>query len=167
MKRWYVAMTHTRSEEVARINLVRQGFRAYMPRYLKERRHARKTTEVRVPLFPGYIFVNIDMEEERWRPIRSTIGVRDLISFGELPTAVPAGIVEEIQRREDEAGIVPVAEPVPFKVGDTVRLLSGPMRDAVGWFERVADKDRIVILLELLGRQVRLPIKRGEVRSFT
>jgi transcriptional antiterminator RfaH len=107
MKRWYVAMTHTKSEEVARINLARQGFRAYLPRYLKERRHARKTTEVRAPLFPGYIFVNIDMDAERWRPIRSTIGVRDLISFGELPTAVPAGIVEEIQRREDEAGIVP------------------------------------------------------------
>ena len=70
MKRWYVAMTHTKSEEVAYANLARQGFQAYLPRYLRERRHARKTTEVKAPLFPGYLFINIDMDAERWRPIR-------------------------------------------------------------------------------------------------
>ena len=167
MRRWYVAMTHTKSEEVAHANLARQGFQAYLPRYLKLRRHARQTTEVKAPLFPGYLFVAIDMDAEQWRPIRSTIGVRDLISFGELPAAMPDGIVEEIRERENQAGVVPVAEPVPFKKGDAVKVLSGPMRDAVGWFERVADKDRIIILLEMLGRQVRLPLKRSIVRSFT
>ena len=167
MRRWYVAMTHAKSEEVARVNLARQGFDAYLPRYLKQRRHARKTTNVKAPLFPGYLFVSIDMEAERWRPIRSTIGVRDLIAFGDRPAPVPEGVVEEIRRREDAEGHVHVSEPVPFQKGDTVRVLSGPMRDAVGWFEKVADKDRIVILLEMLGRQFRLPINRSAVRSFT
>lgn len=167
MRRWYVAMTHTNSEEVACAHLERQGFRPYLPRYRKLRRHARRTTEVKAPLFPGYLFVSIDMGAERWRPVRSTIGVRDLICLGDRPTPVPEGVVEEIRLREDESGIVPVAEPVPFKKGDAVRVLSGPMRDAVGWFERVADKDRIVILLEMLGRQIRVPLKRGTVRSFT
>jgi transcriptional antiterminator RfaH len=167
MRRWYVAMTHAKSEEVAYAHLERQGFQAYLPRYKKQHRHARRTTEVKAPLFPGYLFVNIDMGAERWRPIRSTMGIRDIICLGDLPTPVPEGVVEEIRLREDETGIVPFIDPVPYKKGDTVKVLSGPMRDAVGWFEKVADKDRIIILLEMLGRQIRMPIKRGAVRSFT
>src|SRR3546814_2118173 len=55
MTRWYVAQTQAQGEERARLNLERQGFRTYLPRYRRERRHARRRDVVKAPLFPGYI----------------------------------------------------------------------------------------------------------------
>ncbi len=68
-----------------RINLIRQGFEIYLPRYLKRRRHARKVDVVAAPLFPRYVFINIDMATQRWRPIQSTFGVSHLVMNGDEP----------------------------------------------------------------------------------
>lgn len=172
MVRWYVAMTHPRSEELAMKHLARQGFDAYLPRYRKTRRKparsGNRTGEVvAAPLFPGYLFVRFDPAVDRWRPIRSTIGIRDLICQGDRPSPVPDGVVEEVAGREDETGFISMVEAPPFEKGDTVRVMDGPLRDSVGWFDGLADKERIMVLLNMLGRQVRLPLKLAAVRAFT
>ena len=59
---WYVAQTHPRAEMKASQHLGRQGFEVYLPRYLKKRRHARRTDTIAAPLYPGYLFVAIDLE---------------------------------------------------------------------------------------------------------
>jgi len=165
MERWYVAETHPQSEARALEHLKRQGYAAYLPRYLKPRRHARRVDTVRAPLFPGYLFVFMDVAMTRWRAIRSTIGIRHLICEGEKPVAVPPGVVEDIRAREDESGVVPVAPVVPFQPGEEVRVTSGALREQVGWFQRVADRERVVILLSLLGRQVPFVVPLGTVRA--
>lgn len=166
MDRWYVAQTHVRAEETALAQLKRQGFRAYLPRYRKKRRHARRTELVERPLFPGYLFVCLDVARTRWRPIKSTIGIRQLICNGDKPLAVPEGVVEDIRARETDEGLVPVSEPVPYKKGDTVQVTDGPFRDQIGWFERLADKDRVVVLLNLLGRPMRVPLTASSVTAY-
>ena len=125
MNRWYVAQTHVRSELRALTHLTRQGFATYMPQYLKRRRHARRSETVHRPLFPGYLFVLMDIESIGWRAIRSTVGVRNLICNGDRPLAVPRGVVEDIRAREDESGVVAVNEPPPFKKGETVQVVMG------------------------------------------
>ena len=66
MSRWYVVHTQANGEERARANLERQGFEVYLPRYLKHRRHARRTGPVRRPLFPCYLFVRFDRARTPW-----------------------------------------------------------------------------------------------------
>lgn len=166
MTRWYVVQTHPNAEAKALAHLKRQGFRAYLPRYRKSRRHARKVEIVKAPLFPGYMFVELDVTTEQWRPIRSTVGVTRLICNGDTPVPVPAGIVEDIVARETEDGLLDVTDPSPWKPGDTVQVIDGPMTGQVGWFQKLADKDRIMVLLELLGRQVAMPVKRAAVVSY-
>lgn len=166
MTRWYVVQTHPNAEAKALAHLNRQGFRAYLPRYRKSRRHARKVEIVKAPLFPGYMFVELDVTTEQWRPIRSTVGVTRLICNGDTPVPVPAGIVEDIVARETEDGLLDVTDPSPWKPGDTVQVIDGPMTGQVGWFQKLADKDRIMVLLELLGRQVAMPVKRAAVVSY-
>ena len=166
MNRWYVAQTHARSELNALSNLTRQGFRAYVPQYLKRRRHARRTETVKRPLFPGYLFVLIDVERMRWRAIRSTVGVRSLICNGESPLPVPTGVVEDIRSREDQTGVIPIKEPVPFQKGETVRITHGAICDQIGLFECVSDDERVYVLLNLLGRQVRLNVPLNAVMAF-
>lgn len=165
MERWYVAETHPQSETRALDHLRRQGYAAYLPRYLKRRRHARRTDTVKAPLFPGYLFVCMDVARTHWRAIRSTIGIRHLICDGEKPVPVPAGVVEEIRANEDTAGLVPVTPPVPFQPGEEVRVTTGALRNQVGWFQRAADRERVVILLSLLGRQMPFVVPLGAVRA--
>lgn len=155
MKRWYVAHTLVHAEERARINLEQQGFRTYLPRYRRERRHARRHDVVRAPLFPGYIFVQLDLDNAPWRSINGTFGVSYLVCQGSRPAPVPDGVVEEIAARENDDGLI-VLKPRRFREGETLRIVSGALADCLGFFEKMADRDRVVLLLDLLGRKVRV-----------
>ncbi len=154
--RWFVAHTHPHAEAKATAHLNRQGFEIYLPRYLKRRRHARRIESVSAPLFPRYLFVAIDLAAHRWRSIYSTVGVARLVSNGENPTAVPDGIVEALKSREDPNGFIKLDYRPAFRSGDKIRVLDGAFTSCLGLFEGMAEHDRIAILLDLLGRKVRV-----------
>lgn len=166
MKRWYVVHTHARAEAMAREHLERQGFETYLPRYLRRRRHARRVEEIPAPLFPRYMFVAFDPGSVAWRPILSTIGVSDLLSEGETPLPVPDGVVEEISAREDGSGLVSLAREAPYQPGDMVRVTGGPMSGLVGLFDGLSDRERIWVLLDLLGRQLRVKVQDAAVAAW-
>jgi len=154
--RWYVAQTHPHAEVKAGLHLTRQGFEIYLPRYLKKRRHARRVETVAAPLYPGYVFVAIDCGVQRWRSIQSTIGVSRLVCHGDDPAAVPEGIVEELKRRQDKNGLIGFERRDRFNPGDTVRVVEGAFSDCLGLYEGIDDRERAAILLDLLGRKVRV-----------
>jgi transcriptional antiterminator RfaH len=153
--RWFVAHTQPHAESKAAANLNRQGFEIYLPRYLKRRRHARKIETVAAPLFPRYLFVAIDTSTQRWRSIYSTIGVARLVCNGDDPTAVPDGIVEALRSREDN-GFIKLDYRAPFRPGEKVRVLDGAFSACLGLFDGMAERERVAILLDLLGRKVRV-----------
>src|SRR3984885_15659307 len=102
--RWYVVQTHPHAETKASEHLRRQGFAIYLPRYLKQRRHARRVERIAAPLFPRYIFVSVDLATQRWLSIDSTIGVTKLIRNGNVPAAVPQPVIDALKCREDADG---------------------------------------------------------------
>ena len=153
--RWYVVQSQPNAENRAVAHLERQGFTTYLPRYLKRRRHARRVDIVPAPLFPRYLFVAIDMTMQRWRSIYSTIGVAQLICNGDVPTAVPDEVVTTLKAREDAAGFIRL-ESRPLRTGDKIRILDGVFADCLGLYEGMTDSDRVTILLDLLGRKVRV-----------
>jgi transcriptional antiterminator RfaH len=154
--RWYVVQTQINGEAKAVQNLLRQGYEVYLPRYLKRRRHARKVDFVAKPLFPRYLFVAIDMATQRWRSIQSTSGVSHLVTNGDEPAVVPEGVVRALKVREDAKGFVALDAAPAFMPGDKVRVLAGAFMDNAGLFNGMVDHDRVSILLEMLGRQVRV-----------
>jgi transcriptional antiterminator RfaH len=158
MKRWYAVHTHPKGEATALVNLERQGFEAFLPLYKKRRSHARKIDFIPSPLFPRYLFVAMDIEQARWRSIRSTFGVVHLVCHGDQPVAIPEGVVEIIRAREGEDGLVALDQPPPFKPGERVRLEQGALRDIEGIFESLTDDQRVIVLLDLLGRKVRVRV---------
>jgi transcriptional antiterminator RfaH len=156
LPRWYVVQTQPHSEPKAVWHLERQGFGTYLPRYEKRRRHARRIDTVAAPLFPRYLFVQIDLATQRWRSIQSTIGVSRLVCNGEDPAALADGVVDGLRRREDARGFVGL-EPRPrFAIGEQVRIVDGLFARCLGLFDGVADRDRVAVLLDLLGRKVRV-----------
>lgn len=157
MNRWYVVHTQPNSEQRASVNLKRQGFETYLPLCLRNRRHARKVERVARPLFPNYMFVALDCEHDRWRSVNGTFGVIRLVTHGTTPLALPDGIVPSIQEREDTEGLVTLDPPV-FQPGQSLEILEGPMASRCGLFQQMSDRDRVMVLLDLLGRQVRVTL---------
>jgi transcriptional antiterminator RfaH len=154
--RWFVAHTHPHAEGKATSHLSRQGFEIYFPRYLKRRRHARRIETVAAPLFPRYLFVAIDLNVQRWRSIYSTVGVSRLVCNADDPSPVPDGIVEALKQREDAGGFIKLDARPAFRAGDKIRVLDGAFSSCLGLFEGMAERERIAILLDLLGRKVRV-----------
>lgn len=156
--RWYVVHTHINSEAKAAANLCRQGFFAYLPRYLKRRSHARKVDFVARPLFPRYLFVTIDTASQRWRAIQSTLGVSHLICREDGPVAVEESVISALKAREDEAGFVRLAPRSLFSSGDQVRIVEGAFADSLALVEDASDHVRVAVLLDFLGRKVRVRV---------
>jgi transcriptional antiterminator RfaH len=155
MSDWYVVRTKTLAELSAALHLNNQGFEAYVPRYRKQRRHARKVDTVLRPLFPGYLFVKIDRDFQQWRSINGTVGVISLVQFGSELVPIDEVIIANLKAREDETGMVSLATP-GLQKGDSVLVNEGPFAEYTGLLEETDDKKRAILLLDLMGRKVRV-----------
>lgn len=157
MKCWYAVQTRVREENKAILNLRNQGFAVFLPLYKKTRRHARKTDVVLRPLFPGYLFVEMDARTDQWHSIKGTFGVVRLVSSGDAPSPIPPGIVETIMERGDAGGVIQLNRR-SLQHGERVRVIDGPFAEYEGLFEEMIDENRVFLLLDLLGRKVRAQV---------
>ena len=160
-ERWYVARTLPQRELRAAQQLANQGFRSFVPRYWKNRRHARKVETVSVPLFPRYIFTILDPDRDRWRSINGTFGVDRLITYGAEPQPVPRGVVESLIEAVDTEGNIQF--DFHLKEGQLVRVTAGPFADFVGELEQLDDNGRVRVLLEIMGGKMRVALPQGLV----
>ena len=158
MKQWFVVHTHSLGESKALFHLRRQGFDAYLPLYKKTRRHARKVDIVSRPLFPRYLFVSLDLSTDRWWSIQSTVGVSHLICQGERPTPLPDEMIVALRSREDAQGYCILGQKDAFHKGQLVEISSGPFSEYTGIFDAASDAERVYILLNLMGREVRVRV---------
>jgi len=155
-ERWYVARTLPQRELQAAKQLANQDFRAFVPRYWKNRRHARRVETISAPLFPRYIFVILDRSRDRWRSINGTLGVERLLMQGGEPQAVPQGVVESLLDSTDPEGNIQFR--YQLRQGQSVRVTAGPFADFVGQLESLDDRGRVSVLLELIGGNTRVTL---------
>jgi transcriptional antiterminator RfaH len=161
---WYVVQTRPRAELEAQEHLRRQGFTTYLPKLIKSRRHARRVETVSRPLFPSYLFVSIETTNQHWRAIRSTIGVAALVGSGEGPTPLQEGVVETLRESEGTGGFFYPAAAA-FSPGAAIRVMDGLFASCLGFFEATSDGQRVSVLLELLGRPVRVVLDTHSVTA--
>jgi transcriptional antiterminator RfaH len=165
MKQWFAVHTQPLQEAVAQQHLKDQDFEAYLPRYKKIRRHARKTDEVLAPLFPRYLFIGIDLEVDQWRSVLGTRGVSYLLMADGKPAVVPSRIIEALKDQETSDGLVPINSVALFAKGDKVRVLEGAFKEYVAVFEKMDDKQRVELLLSCLGREVNISLPSHAVEA--
>ncbi len=162
---WYAVHTKPHAEARALDNLLRQGYSAYLPRARVELRHARRRQIVLRPLFPRYLFAGLDRSSMLWRPILSTFGVSDLVRAASEPALVPAEIIERLQEREAAGAFDQTGRNATLKLGDLVRVTSGVFEDMLGRLIELREKDRVVVLLDFLGRTVKAELKADAVAA--
>ena len=158
---WVVVNTQSHRERNALDNLSRQGFRAYCPLVRKRVRHARRTQDVLRPLFPSYLFVQIDPDAQRWRQILSTFGVRTLLRCGERLSFIPDEFIDNLKSREIEGAIARPARP--YKIGQQVRVAGGAFDGLVATIIEMDERDRIVVLMDMLNRSVNVKLPSHQV----
>jgi transcriptional antiterminator RfaH len=163
MSRWYAVHCEARMETWARANLWQRGLEVYLPCYHKRRRHARRSDWVTRPLFPGYLFVRADLEAGDRRRVDSAPGVRRMVSFGDHTPAIADNIIEEIRGRQDADGLIRLAKPARFRRGEALRIAAGALSDQIGLFQCASDDQRVFLLLDLLGRKVRVRVPADQV----
>ena len=168
VNRWYVAQTQQGSEKLAVIHLRKQRFEAYAPVVAQQRLVRGLKVMTETPLFGPYIFVELDLEEDRWRSVNGTRGVVRLLPAGsEEPMAVPGGFVEALRGRI-ESGEFNLEEGDTWLkslvVGDNVTVASGGMVDRVGRFLG-RDRGRVVVLMQLLSREIEVRIPVHQIRG--
>ena len=162
---WYAVQTQPNRENLAVEHLKRQGFSVWMPICERIIRHARKSKRVRRPLFPGYLFVNLDVETAQWRSINGTIGVNRIVSFGQRPAPVATQFIDALQNIEANEGLVAVNGD-DFLPGQDVEILSGPMAGTIAKLLSLEAGDRVTVLLNMLGHFVQGKILREHVASI-
>jgi len=160
-ERWFAARVLPHRETTAQINLQRQGLRSFAPKVPRTVRHARVLRNVLAPLFPGYIFVILDLSIQRWRAVNSTIGVASLIMGVDRPTPVPMGVVEALVISSEASGLVRLDGGL--EIGQEVRILSGPFAETLCRLVHLDEKGRVRVLLEIMGGQVPVQLDRRQV----
>ena len=158
--RWIAVHTRPNAETKAAFHLRRQGYEVYLPQYMRHVRHARRSQFLARPLFPRYLFVDLS-SREGWHSIRSTVGVSDLVRAGANLIPVPCEVIDEIRAREDSEGLIRLNHGRRFANGEAVRVDYGSFSGLDGIFETFIDEERVLVLLDILGRQVRaqLPVE--------
>ena len=157
-ERWYVVHALPHGEERAQCRLAAQGFRSFLPRYVKTVRHARKLRSVRAPFFPRYLFVALDLTRDRWRCVNSTGGVASLVMGDTRPLPAPPGVVEGLVAACGAGDLVGPGDGLG--VGDQVRLLSGPFAGLAGELVRLDGPRRVQVLLDVMGGAVPVSMER-------
>jgi len=147
--RWFAVHCQPHRERGAAAHLANQEFEVFLPCREKTRRHARKIETVRVPFFPGYLFIKLNMTRDRWRSVNGTFGVVRLVMQGEQPAPAPVGVVEAFMAASDDNGVLSLRPELVL--GRPVRVLVGPFANLVGKLERMTDSGRVQVLLDILG----------------
>ena len=162
MKHWYLVQYKPNSHRLAVRNLQRQGFETFLP--LQENT-LRKATHFSVdlrPLFPGYMFVGVELNAIPWRAINSTIGVSRLVSLANNYKPLPINLISSLMLRCDKNG--KLLPPKTLNVGDGVEVLTGPFADFVATVEKIDAQRRIWVLMEFMGQNTRMQISPDNLR---
>lgn len=162
-KCWYLVYTKAKGEDLAQQNLNRQGYTTYLPLIKRNKRIRGKYTPVIEALFPRYLFIQLDSQTDNWMPIRSTIGVSNMVRFGGAAAQVPQTLVDELQVFTDEDGARPEVER-KFEKGEEVEFLDGTLSGYRAIFEKYVSTERISVLLDIVGKHTRMLVSRHDVQ---
>lgn len=152
VKRWYLIQTQASREYLAAAHLQRQGYSPFVPSTWRSIRHARSIRNARTAFFPGYLFVPLDLELDRWRPIDGTIGVVRIVKADGRPLAAPKGLVEGLLALTGKDQVLDLAGEL--KPGSEVRFLRGPFADQLAVVEGMKGADRVRLLLHIMQQSV-------------
>lgn len=164
---WFVVRSKPKQEQRALANLENQGINSFLPHLTVIKIRRGKRTKVTEPMFPGYLFVQLDDFNSDFHKIRSTFGVSKVLMFGQQPATLPQALIEDMQNLEQnpaQESPATQAKDTPY-VGDTAEIVSGPFRGLIGKIIQLDGDERCIVLLDWLQQQVKATFNYDELRK--
>ena len=159
---WYAAYTCAQHEKRVAEQLVKREVEHFLPLYSSVRRWKDRRVRLTLPLFPGYVFIRLALQD-RLRVLQISSVVR-LIGFGGLPTALPD---EEVEILRSGLADQLHAEPHPFlTIGRRVRIISGPIAGFEGILRRKKNNFRFVVSVELIRSAFAVDVDAADVQPL-
>ena len=161
---WFLVRSKPRQESVALTHLARQGYESHLPLFATEKIVRRKSTVVQEPMFARYLFVRLDTtgQGQSWSPIRSTIGVSELVCFGSRPARVDDALIATLREREAAQQARPTTL---FAHGYSVRITEGAFAGLEAIYQMNDADGRAMVLLDLLSKPVAMTIDAASLRK--
>ena len=164
VKKWLVTQIKPNSYNLAIQNLERQGFKTFLPKIKTIIKKVKKNIYKDTFLFPGYLFVSVDLQNSNWTKINSTYGVSKVLTFNNRPSEISHDLIELLKNRYEEN--VYQSSKENLQKGNLIKFKSGPLFDLVAKIESVSENDRIYVLLEWMGGYRKLKLDLKEKISF-
>ncbi len=160
-KHWYVVHTYSGYEQKAKAALEERvralgreeqfGDILVPAEKIVELVKGRKKTSSRM-FFPGYILVQMDLNDDTWHIVKSTPKVTGFVGGSTKPSPIPEEEVREITDQMAEGAARPKPK-ILFEVGESVKVIDGPFSDFNGTVEEVkGDKGKVRVLISIFGR---------------
>ena len=162
---WYVIHTKSQQEQRALLNLEQQGYECYLPLLSVEKLRKGRVSVIQEPLFARYLFIHLDTSQtaKSWAPIRSTLGVNCMVTFGSEPTKVDKRLIEALRTPNDSACNPPQSL---FVKGEKLQITQGPFSGLEAIFQLHDGESRAMVLINLLNKAVQLKIPPANLRKI-
>jgi len=160
-RQWYVLHTKSRHEKVVNDGLLKKSIEAYLPIITVRSKRRDRKVMIRVPLFPGYLFVRTDLHPDHHLDVVKTAGAVRLLGNKEGPVPVAGETVESLQIMV--ASNHPVTTGYRLKTGDKVMVVYGPFTGVVGTFVRYGGKGRVIVNIEALGQYAGVEVSEEDI----
>ena len=162
-RNWFVVRTKAGDEHRANTNLLHQEVETFLPLFKNHYFRGGRMIQTVKPLFPNYLFAKIDLDLQ-YAKVKWTRGVSRILGNREGPVPISGIVVQTIQNRIGKDNLIELEEEM--KEGDLVQVTSGPLKDLVGVFQkRMSGKDRVKILLNLIGVDVPVQISKWQIHK--
>ncbi len=152
---WYALQHKPGQGDRALTHLQNQDIACFYPKITVEKIKGGKRTKKLEPLFPGYLFVNLEQADPVWAKLRSTRGILRIVSFASKPATIPDDVIQHIND-----SLHAVAELGGIKPGQAVELEDGPFKGISAIFQAYDGEERAVVLISFMQKQqtVKVPL---------
>jgi len=174
-KHWYAVHTYSGHEKKVKTNIERRAesmglkgkvFEILVPTEKESRVRAGKKSEIDRKVFPGYVFIEMILDDNTWYLVKSTTGVIGFVGDSK-PTLVKNSEIAAIQKALSEAEVRPIIRP-KWDVGQAVRVNAGPFADFTGSIQEInAAKDKVKVLISIFGRDTPVELEFGQIEKIS
>ncbi len=158
---WYVLHTKSRFENVVNEGLGKKSIEVFLPKVTVRSKRRDRKAMIRVPLFPGYLFVKTDLTPQSHLEVVKTAGAVRLIGSKLGPVPVPQETIESLKIMVNAEH--PITTGTQLKKGDKVLVVHGPFAGVSGTFIRFGGKGRVIVNIEALGQYAGVEVSEGDI----
>jgi transcriptional antiterminator RfaH len=163
MSNWYLIHSKIRQERVALENLELQGFECFLPLIRAEKLRRGTLQVVQEALFPRYLFIRLGtgLASQSWSPIRSTLGVSRLVTFGQTPAKIDQDLVDQLRVKSESAEV----QLRHFEPGEAVVVTDGPFVGLEAIYQMADGEGRVMVLLNILSKPVKMRVSPASIQK--